>query len=191
MSEASVDIDEVSQAVREKRGWFIAFGIVLMLVGAVAILSPMLATFSTAIFIGWILIFGGAAQILHAFWAKGWGGFFWESFIGLLYLLAGIALLTYPVASVIALTVFLAMTFIIEGIIRAVMAFSLKPQSGWVWVLISGILSIVVGVMLWMELPSSSLWAIGFLVGVNIFMIGWSLLMIALAAGNRETAKAN
>jgi uncharacterized membrane protein HdeD (DUF308 family) len=189
MTQTNNEAAEASQIVFEKRGWFIALGTILILIGVVAIVSPMLATFSTAIFIGWILIIGGIAQIIHAFWAKGWDGFFWEIFIGLLQLLAGIILLTYPVASVIALTIFLAITFIVEGIMRAVMAFSLNPQSGWVWVLISGVVSIIVGIMLWIELPGSSLWAIGILVGVNIFMAGWSLLMLAFAA--KEASNAN
>jgi len=185
------EISEASHVVREKRGWFIALGIILILIGAVAVISPMVATFSTAMFIGWILIFGGIAQFVHAFWAKGWGGFFWEMLIGLLQLLVGAALVTYPVASIIALTAFLALTFVIEGIMRSVMAFNLKPEPGWVWTLISGIVSIVVGMMLWMELPSSALWAVGTLVGINILMAGWSLLMLASVAGDQKTANAN
>ena len=75
---------------------------------------------------------------------------------------------------------------IVERLIRAISAFKLKPEAGWVWVLIGGIASVIVGAMLWAELPSSALWAIGLLLGLNIAMSGWSLLMIALAGGASE-----
>ena len=100
-------------------------------------------------------------------------------------------LLVYPVAGIIALTIYVAVVFIVEGIIRALLAFQLKPEAGWVWVLIGGIVSVILGVMLYAKLPSSAIWAIGLLVGLNIAMAGWTLLMIALTAGGGadQTAK--
>jgi len=192
MTETETSATEVQQAVREKRGWFIALGIILILIGTAAIVSPFLATLTTKILVGWILVFSGIAQVIHAFWAKDWGGFFWELLIGLLQTAAGILLLVYPIAGIIALTIFLAATFIAEGVMRVILAFNIKPQAGWGWVLFGGIVSFAVGAMLWAELPSSALWAIGLLVGVNIAMAGWSLLMLAIAAGNSkdETAAA-
>jgi uncharacterized membrane protein HdeD (DUF308 family) len=88
----------------------------------------------------------------------------------------------YPIEGIIALTIFLAVMFFIEGIVRTVFAFQMRPEVGWGWVLTSGIISIIVGVMLWAKLPSSALWAIGLLVGINFIMAGWSSLMLAFAA---------
>jgi len=189
MAQTEAQVAEVSQAVREKRGWFIALGIILILVGSAAILSPHIATLSTSILVGWFLVIGGIAQVIHAFWAKEWGGFFWALIVGLLEAVAGFFLLVYPVAGIVALTIYMAVVFVAEGAIRVVLAFQLKPEAGWIWMLIGGIVSIVVGVMLWAKLPSSAIWAIGLLVGLNIAMAGWTLLMIGLAAGAAAVEK--
>ena len=82
MTPSKVDGAEVSDAVREKRGWFIALGTILILIGTAAIVFPHIATLSTEIFVGWFLVIGGVAQVVHAFWAKDWGGFFWELIAG-------------------------------------------------------------------------------------------------------------
>ena len=84
----------------------------------------------------------------------------------------------------------MAITFIVEGVLKIVLAFNIKPQSGWTWVLVSGVLSAVVGIMLWAKLPSSALWAIGLLVGLNIAMAGWSLLMMAWLGNKASSAAA-
>ncbi|MFV2092031.1 MAG: HdeD family acid-resistance protein [Hyphomicrobiales bacterium] len=184
MAHEDIGISKVSKAINEKRGWFIALGIILVLIGAVAVIWPFFATLSTALFVGWVLIAGGIAQVIHAFWVKDWGGFIWAMLIGLLETAAGIALLTYPVEGIVALTIYMAIVFIAEGALRIIMAFGHKPHAGWVWLLIGGIVSIGVGVMLWAKLPSSALWAIGLLVGVNVTVAGWTLLMLAFAARN-------
>ncbi len=191
MAKTETDVAVVAEAVREKRGWFITLGILLIVVGTAAIVSPYIATFSIKIFIGWFLVISGITQAVHAFWAKDWGGFFWQLMIGILEAAAGAFLLLYPVAGIVALTIYLAVVLIVEGLIRAISAFKLKPEAGWVWVLIGGIASVIVGAMLWAELPSSALWAIGLLLGLNIAMSGWSLLMIALAAGGTSEKKAH
>jgi uncharacterized membrane protein HdeD (DUF308 family) len=189
MAQTEADIAEVSQAVRDKRGWFIALGIIMILIGTAAILSPYIATISVKIFLGWFLVIGGVAQVIHAFWAKDWGGFFWQLIVGLLEAFAGLFLLVYPVAGIIALTIYVAAVFFVEGLIKAYLAFQLKPEAGWIWVLIGGIVSILLGAMLWAKLPSSAIWAIGLLVGLNIAMAGWTVLMIGLAAGGTAGAK--
>lgn len=190
MTQSETEIAEVSQAVREKRGWFIALGVILILIGSAAIVSPYLATLSANLLVGWFLVIGGVAQIIHAFWAKDWGGFFWQLIVGLLEGIAGLVLLVYPIAGIVALTIYLAAMFAVEGVIRTYLAFQLKPEAGWIWVFIGGIVSIVVGVMLWAKLPSSAVWAIGLLVGINIAMAGWTLLMIGLAAGSAVDERA-
>lgn len=188
MAQTQAGAVEVSKAVLEKRGWFIALGIVMIVVGSAAIIFPFVATVSTKIFLAWFLIIGGITQAIHAFWVKDWGGFFWAFLVGLLEVFAGAFLLVYPVAGIIALTIYVAVVFIVEGIIRALLAFQLKPEAGWIWMLIGGIVSIFLGAMLWAKLPSSAIWAIGLLVGLNIAMAGWTLLMIAMAAGAKAKA---
>jgi uncharacterized membrane protein HdeD (DUF308 family) len=183
-------VAELTKAVRDNRGWFIALGIILLIVGTAAIVFPFISTLSTTVLIGWVLVIGGIVQIIHAFGAKGWGGFFWEAVIGVLETIFGLILLAYPIAGIIALTLFLAAMFFVEGIVRTVFSFQIRPQAGWGWLLASGIISIIVGVMLWAKLPSSALWAIGLLVGINFIMAGWSLLMLAFAAEKSAGAEA-
>ena len=180
---------EITKTIQDNRGWFIALGVVLIVVGTAAILFPFLSTLSTELFVGWLLVIGGIVQMVHAFRTKEWGGFFWEFLIGALEVIAGVILLSYPLAGLVALTVFLAVMFIIEGAFRAALAFKIKPQAGWGWVLAGGIVSGLVGVMIWAHLPSSSFWAIGLLVGINIAMAGWTLVMLAMSAGNAPAEK--
>lgn len=155
--------------------------IIMILIGLAAIMFPYVASVSVEMFVGWLLLIGGVVQIIHAIQSKAHGGFFWSVLVGLLQVAIGLILLVYPLSGVIALTVFLAVSFVIEGVLRSSYALQIKPLKGWVWALLSGLLSVFVGVMLYVQLPDSALWAVGLLVGINIAMAGWALLMLAMA----------
>jgi uncharacterized membrane protein HdeD (DUF308 family) len=186
---STTDMIPIAEEVREKRGWFIALGIFLIVVGAAAILSPYLATFSLKLFIGWFLVISGLVQIVHAFSTKNWSGFFWELIVGIMEAVAGAFLLLFPVSGIIALTVYLAIVLVVGGMTRAYSAFKVRPEAGWIWILVNGIASIMLGALLWAKLPSAGFWAIGLLFGVNIAMTGWSLIMIALGATRVSSEK--
>lgn len=173
---------DVMRAVHEHQRWFLILGIALILLGIAAIVFPFIATLSATFFVGWLLVISGIVQIIHAFGFKDWRGFAWELLIGILQTLAGVALLVFPLAGIVALTIFLAAIFLVEGIMRTLLAFKIKPQSGWGWMLAGGIVSAIVGVLLWAELPASAVWAIGLLVGINLLMAGWALVMLAMSA---------
>lgn len=180
-----------AKAVQDNKRWFMILGIILVVVGFAAILFPFVSSLSATLFVGWLLVIGGVIQIFHAFKVQGWGGFLWELLIGLLETAAGIVLLVFPIAGVIALTVFLAAMFLAEGLLRIIFAVRIKPHTGWGWMLAGGILSAAVGVLLWMELPGSAVWALGLLVGINFLMAGWTLIMLASGAGRMAgTARA-
>ena len=181
---------DFTQAVRESRGLFIAAGVLLLIIGVGAIVFPFVSTISATLLIGAVLVIGGLVQVFHAFGAKGWGGFAWQLVIGLLEAVFGLILLAFPLAGVVALTIFLAAMFFVEGVVRSVFAFQMRPEGGWGWVLLSGIAAIVVGLLLWAELPGSALWAIGLLVGINFIMAGWSSIMLASAAAKSAGAAA-
>jgi uncharacterized membrane protein HdeD (DUF308 family) len=95
-----------------------------------------------------------------------------------------------PIGGVVALTAFLAAVLVVDGIFRSVLAFQVRPRAGWVWVLIGGILSIVLGVMIWQQLPSSALWVLGLLLGINLIFSGVSFLMLAFSKHAGSTAPA-
>ena len=191
MVQTQAEIDEILQSVRTDRGWYIALGVALVILGTAAIVFPHVATLSTNLFVGWLLVIAGIVQFAHAFRVKDWSGFGFDLAIALLHAIAGIVLLIYPVAGVLALTIYLAVVFIAEGIIRSIRAIQHRSETGWVWLLIGGLASIAVGILLWTKLPSSATWAIGLLVGLNIAIAGWVLLMMAFSAGPSANNEAN
>lgn len=182
---SQTDIESAIEAARAqiKRnwGWFLALGIVFVLAGVAAITFPLLSTIATKIVLGWIFLAGGVLMILHAFSASGWRGFLLGLLIGILYVVAGGWLAFFPFTGIITLTILLAALFLAEGVLEAIMAFRVRPHEGWVWLLLSGLVAVAVGVMIAMGLPSSATWAIGLLTGINLLMTGASFIALALA----------
>jgi uncharacterized membrane protein HdeD (DUF308 family) len=132
--------------IAENRTWFIALGIVLIILGFLAILFPFLTTIAVKVFLGWLFLIGGVIQIIHAFSAQRWGGFLWSMLIGVLYVVVGAWLAFFPLTGILTLTVLIAAMFIVEGILEIVMAFRMRPLQGWGWALFSGIVALVVGI---------------------------------------------
>ena len=163
-------------------GWLLALAILLVILGLLAIAAPVYATFAVQALLGWILIIGGIAQGIHALMVRGWGGFLFELLGALLYLAVGALLLVNPVEGALALTIVLAAFLIVEGVFKIVLAWRVRGHPRWGWLLASGILSLILGALIWAEWPSSALWVIGLLVGVHLLFTGWALLMLALAA---------
>lgn len=178
----------VHAAVAENRTWFMVLGILLIVLGIVAIAFPFLTTIAAKIFLGWLFLIGGIVQVVHAFSTQNWSAFFLNLLVGALYVLVGGWLAFFPLAGILALTVLLAAMFILEGVLECGMALRTRPHEGWVWMLIAGIIAILVGVLIAAELPSSAVWAIGLLVGINMISTGWAFVFLSLAAGKRGSA---
>lgn len=181
LSELDARVAETKQLLTDKWGWFLALGIVLILAGLAAIAFPFLSSIAAKVVLGWLFLIGGVVMIVHAFQAPGWGGFLWEVLIGLLYVLVGGYLAFFPLAGLLTLTIVIAALFIAEGIFESIMAFRVRPHEGWVWLLLSGIAALAVGVIIAMGLPESAIWALGLLVGINLLFSGWSYVFLALA----------
>jgi uncharacterized membrane protein HdeD (DUF308 family) len=177
-------------ALSRNWGWLLALGILMIILGVFAIGAPAVATVAVQLALGWILMIGGIAQGIHAFMVKGWGGFLLELLSAALYLVVGILLLVNPVEGALALTIVLAVFLIVEGIFKLIMAFRVRDHRGWGWLLASGILSLILGVLIWAEWPASGVWVIGLLVGIQLLFTGWSLVMLALAARAHRQATA-
>jgi uncharacterized membrane protein HdeD (DUF308 family) len=138
-------------------GASIFLDLLLVVAGAAAIASPVLSTFAVELWAAIAFAIAGIAQTIHAFAARSWSGFFWGLLVGLLYLAAGIVLWLTPIAGVVTLTVFLAAVLVVDGVFRSILAFQIRPLPGWFWLLLGGLISIVLGVMIWQQLPSSAL----------------------------------
>jgi uncharacterized membrane protein HdeD (DUF308 family) len=173
----------VEAAVAENRTWFILLGILLMVLGVGAIAFPLITTIAVKVFLGWLFLIGGIVQIGHAFSTQKWSAFFLSLLCGAVYVLAGGWLAFFPLTGILTLTIFLAAMFIVQGVLEFSMALRVRPQQGWMWMLISGLISIVVGMMIFGGLPSTAAWAVGLLVGINLLSTGSAYLFLALAAG--------
>jgi len=164
------------------RHWalFLSVGVALMALGIVATLTAGLSTIVAVDFFDWILVIAGAGVTIHAFWAKRWSGFFLQLLSGLLYLAAGWMLATHPELSAIALTLVIAISFVVQGAFRIGAALSTRID-GWDGLLVSGIITLLLGLMIWNEWPLSGVWVIGLFVGIDMFFYGGWFVSLALA----------
>jgi uncharacterized membrane protein HdeD (DUF308 family) len=181
-SQAQTDaaLAEAGREMARHWGWFLALGVLLLIAGMAAIAFPFISTIAAKIAIGWIFIICGITELMHAFNVQRWSGFFWNLLIGLLYLVVGGWLAFFPLTGIVSLTIVLAALFIAEGIMEVIMAFRVRPREGWGWVLVSGLVAIAAGVLIALELPSSAVWALGLLAGINLLFSGWSFIILAI-----------
>ncbi|WP_265519832.1 HdeD family acid-resistance protein [Nitratireductor luteus] len=177
--------EQMRAALVENRKWFTMLGVLLIVLGALAILFPFVTGIAVTVFIGWLIFIGGIAQIVHTFSVKKWGGFLLSLLIGVVYVLAGGWLALAPVSGIVTLTILLSAAFLVQGGIETVMAFRIRDHEGWVWMLLSGIVALVVGALIFAELPSSAGWAIGLLTGINMISSGFAFFFLARAAGRQ------
>src|SRR5579884_2674428 len=136
--------------LRKSWFWLLLLGIVLILVGLAAISSSFIATLATVIALGTILLIGGGVEIINAFWARRWRGFWMHLLAGILYLVLGLLFIDRPVATAAAFTLMLAAAFLIGGLFRIILALS-ERFHGWVWVLVNGIVTLILGILIWRE----------------------------------------
>ena len=130
---------------------------------------------------GWSAIFNGFAQIIYGFRTHGGAHVFLEVILGIIYIIAGIYLLMHPVGGLLALTLLLASFLLVYGIFALVLAFRMRPHTGWGWVLFDGIITILLGALIWKHWPINSEWVVGTLFGISIFISGITRLMVSLA----------
>lgn len=167
--------------VRRHWGWFLVLGIGLTLLGMVAVGAAVATTKVWVLLFGWLLLFGGIFEAVFAFRAQHWNGFILQLLVGIMNAVIGGLILWHPLASAAGLTLLLSALLITEGVFRAIAAAS-QRYPNWGWCVLDGIICVVLGVMIWSEWPSSSLWVIGMFVGITLIVRGWSWVMFALAA---------
>ncbi len=169
------------EQLQKRWGWFVAMGIVMVVLGATAIGYSVLFTLASMVFIGWLMVIGGLLQTAHAFGCKEWGGFFVDLLAGILYAVAGFLIIAHPAATALALTLLIAVLLIFSGIFRIVLAIAVRfHNSGWL--ILHGIINLLLGISICQDWPLSGLWVIGLFIGVDMLFNGWSLIMLGLAA---------
>ena len=166
--------------IRGSLGWILLAGILLIMLGTVCIIGDVTATFATVFVLGIFLLISGIVILVQAFRVRNWSGFFLYLMSGLLRALTGYLLIRYPGAGAAVLTLVLASLFVVGGLFRAIGAGTLKfPR--WGWSVASGIVSVVLGILLLVQMPISAFWFIGFAIGVDMIMEGVSLVGVSTA----------
>jgi uncharacterized membrane protein HdeD (DUF308 family) len=175
-------LHEAGTIIKKASGWFIAMAVVFILLGMMAIIEPGIAGLAVTILVGWVLIFGGGAHLVAAFSGGGAGRVIWQILIGIVYIVGGLYFLTHPLLGLGTLTLLLAVIILMEAVFEIIAYFRTRGQEGSGWLLVNALITLLLGGLIWFHWPSSSVWAIGILVGVNLLMTGFSRLMFGLAA---------
>lgn len=170
-----------SDIVRQASTWSILWGVSLIVLGMLAVGSPLLAAVAVNAFIAWLLVLAGVVHLIIAFHAHGAGSMIWKLLVGIAYIAFGVYLVAHPVLGVASLTLVLASLFLVEGIFDIVLFFRMRPLQGSSWILLDGIVTLALGLMIYARWPSSSAWAIGTLVGVSMIFSGVTRVMLSLA----------
>jgi uncharacterized membrane protein HdeD (DUF308 family) len=177
------------RALRAKWGWIVALGIIFMIAGVIALGSVVAATASAVLIVGIMMIMAGVAEIFAAFSVKDWGKAIFWGLLGALYIAAGFIAFQNPFAAATILTLFLGIALIAGGIVRMFLAWHMREAGKpWGWIVVSGLISILLGAMIIAKWPYSSAYVLGIFLGIDLIFIGSSWLTIGLALRRRHTA---
>jgi uncharacterized membrane protein HdeD (DUF308 family) len=174
----------LAQSIREHWVLFLIEGIVLVVLGLLAIIIPPIATIAVTIFLGWLFLISGVVGLVTTFWARHAPGFWWSLLSAALAIAVGIVLLAWPVSGAVSLTLLLIVFFTIEGVVTIMYALEHKKDlSGrWGWMLTSGIIDLILAAIILAGLPGTAAWALGLLVGINMLFGGTALIAMAMHA---------
>jgi uncharacterized membrane protein HdeD (DUF308 family) len=171
--------------LRAKSGWIIALGVVYLIAGFIALGSVMMATVASVLIVGVMMIIAGVAEVFSAFQIKSWGKFLLWALLGVLYIFAGFVTFENPLLAAVLLTLILGASLVASGIMRIFLGFSMKRETPWIWVVLSGVITLLLGLLILARWPVSSLYILGLFLGIDLIMagVGW----IGLGFGLRRT----
>lgn len=170
-----------ADVVRQASTWSILWDVLLIILGMLALASPFLAAVAVNVFVAWLIVLAGIVHVTVAFHTREAGSLIWRLLVGLAYIFFGVYLIAHPALGVASLTLVLASLFLVEGILNIAFFFKVRSVQGSSWLLIDGIVTLLLGLMIYLQWPSSSAWAIGTLVGVSMIMSGVTRVMVSLA----------
>jgi uncharacterized membrane protein HdeD (DUF308 family) len=161
--------------LRAKWGWIVALGVVYLIVGFIALGSVVLATVASVLVVGVMMIIAGVAEVFSAFQIKSWGRFLLWALLGVLYIIAGFVTFENPLLAAVVLTLILGASLVASGIMRIILAFSMKRETPWVLVMLSGAITLLLGLLILAHWPVSSLYILGLFLGIDLIMagVGW------------------
>lgn len=174
----------VSSDINKSNNGALWTGIILTILGIVAISVPAVATVVTETWIALILASAGASKLIYSFQTRNQGGFIWKVLLSVLYIATGLMLFFYPLTGVLTITLLLGSFLLTEGVFELILASRLRPQQNWTWVLGDGIITLLLGAMIWFQWPFDARWLLGTLVGTSVLFTGISRIMLSLDRGS-------
>ena len=168
------------EPLRAKSGWIIALGVVYFLAGFIALGSVMVATVASVFVVGIMMLVAGIAEVISAFQVKTWGKFVFWLLLGALYIVGGLAAFANPLLAAAVLTLVLAAALIVSGGTRIWLALAMRGVGPWLWVALSGVITLVLGLMILARWPVSSLYVLGLFLGIDLILAGASWIGIGL-----------
>ncbi len=159
----------------------ILWGVLLIVFGMVAVGLPFLAAVAVTGLVAWLIVLAGVVHLMLAFRAHGAGSMIWKLLVGIAYVCFGGYLIWRPLVGVASLTLLLATLFLVEGVLDIILFFKMRPMQGSGWVLTDGIVTLLLGALIYLQWPTSSAWAIGTLVGISLIFSGVARVMMSLA----------
>jgi uncharacterized membrane protein HdeD (DUF308 family) len=166
------------------------WGILVFVCGILAISLPLETSIGIVILLAWLILFAGISHLIFAFHSHSVGGFLWQVLLAMIYGAAAIYMLMNPLLGVLSLTLVLAVFLLVEGILELVLYFRIRQVRHAGWVLFDGIVTLILGALIWAHWPSSAVWVIGTLVGISLIFSGISRFMLSLAVRNISPASA-
>jgi uncharacterized membrane protein HdeD (DUF308 family) len=173
-----------------KKHWvlLLVLGILMIVLGMLGFYQPFVYTVATVVFFGALLLVAGGTGIVAAFKLEGWKGRGGAILLALLYLIAGVLLVLHPVLGAMSLTLVVAAFLVVSGVVKIWMGFTHREQKGWGWIVASGLLSAVLGILIYAQFPGSGLWVLGLFLAIELLFDGWGLVIMALAAHQAKEA---
>ena len=169
----------VMDAVREHRHRFRTIGIVMIVIGVLAILFPLIFSVVAKVALGWIFLITGAVLLWHAVQSRGWRSGLMAGLIAVLHLALGVYLSFFALTGLVGLTFLLGVIFLMQGAAEGAIALQHRPEKGWGWLAVNGVVTLALGFLLIAGLPGTALWAIGIMLGINFLSTGIAFVSLA------------
>src|SRR5437867_13114549 len=176
--------------VRKTSGWSMLWAILMFVCGILAISLPLASSIGIVIVLAWLILFAGICHLIFAFHSHSLGAVLWQVLLAIVYGIAGIYMLMHPLLGVLSLTLLLAVFLLVEGILEIALYFRIRRVRHAGWVLFDGIVTLILGIFIWAQWPSSSVWVIGTLVGISLIFSGISRFMLSQAVRDVTPASA-
>ena len=182
-----LEIRTAGDMLRSKWAWFLALGIVLIVCGTAAIVLPAISTYAASVVLGVVLALAGVVKIVEALQVKEWAGCAWQLLVGAVEVVGGILIYLNPLKGALAITLLIAVVFLVQGLLQVAMALRLRPLTGWAWLLLSGLIALCVTVAMAMKLRYTSMYTPGTIAGIALLVGG--IAYVAIALSNRRAGQ--